>query len=127
MTLIRTIQETFTSERSPAVPLARLNQRVRSLGTACSPDTIRRELRAAPTPDLRMLDAADPLLEKVASACPDTVRPTGLDALVLADGDRGLRPTPEDAVRVLGRALGPRDRRVRARWVQMLRQLDETG
>lgn len=127
MSLSRTIRETFAAEASPAVPLAYLNRRLRALGSPSTPDGLRRELRAAPEAGLRTLDAPDPLLEDVAAACSDGIRPAGLDTLVMDVGERGLRPTPADAVRVLGRGLGPRDRRKRARWVRLLGELGEPG
>lgn len=127
MTLIRTIRDTFNAEASPAVPIDHLNRRIRALGSPCTPDTLRRELRAAPQAQLRTLDADDPILEDVAAACSEGIRPAGLDALVMDVGERGLRPTPSDAVRVLGRGLGPRDRRARARWVRLLGELGGPG
>jgi len=124
MTLLRTIDETFASAAVPAVPIRELSARVRDIGPACTPETIRRELRATPGTGLRALESTDPMLETLSSACPPDARPAGLEAVVIDAGGRGLSPTPEDAVRVLGRSLGPRDRSARLRWARLLGELE---
>jgi len=124
MTLRDTIRETFAAERRPAVRLRELNDRVRAQGAACTPDALRRELRAAPDLPLRIVDGSDPLLADLSDALPDPLRPSGLDDVVVDARPEGLRPTAADAVRVLARRLRPGGRTERARWARLLRQVE---
>lgn len=118
----RTLKAAFDAEPGPAVPVSDLNDRIRQLGSACTPDALVREV-ATGRDGLRTLAPADAVLREVVGSCPPSSRPLGADRVVVEDVDRGLRPTPADAVRVLARRLDPRDRPGRARWMRMLHAL----
>ena len=123
MTLLDSIRRTFEeaarASAGAALPLAELERRVRAGGRVCTRDTLLHEITLPDSPLLALRQARGPLAD-VADACPRGRRPLGVDATAVARGRRGLRPTPEDALRVLGRTLEGRGAAARARWSRLV-------
>jgi hypothetical protein len=130
MTLLDSIRRTFEEAARPsagaALPLSELERRVRAEGRVCTRDTLLHEIALPDSPLLALGRARGPLAD-VADACPHGRRPLGIDATAVPRGRRGLRPTPEDAVRVLGRTLDGRGGSARARWSRLVSEAAGAG
>lgn len=123
MSLIDSIRRTFEDAARPtrgaAAPTRELERGVRAAGRPCTRDILIREIDHPDSP-LRCLPRSRGTLAEVADACPPDARPLGTGDTVIARGRRGIRPTPEDAVRILGRELAGHSGAARARWSRLL-------
>ncbi len=122
----RTLRDAFDAEPMPAVRVSDLNDRLRQLGAASTPDALVRDVMAG-TGGLRRIGSAGAILREVVRYCPESARPIGADEVVVDGSSRGIRPTPADAVRVLARRLGDGNGRDRARWTRLLHGLPVPG